>query len=47
MTVTVIKERYVEILQKMFYKDSPDISSKSVFMEDEAPAHGSKITMEC
>ena len=46
MTVTVTKERYVEMLQKIFPEDSPDISSESVIMQDGAPAHTSKIAME-
>ena len=46
MTVTVTKERYVEMLQKIFPEDSPDISSESVFMQDEALAHTSKMAME-
>ena len=36
MTVTVTKERYVEMLQKIFPEDSPDNSSESVFMQDGA-----------
>ena len=35
MTVTVTKERYVEMLQKMFPEDFSDVSSESVFMQDE------------
>ena len=45
MTVTVIKERYVEMLQKIFAEDSPDFPSESVFMQDGAAAHSSKMTM--
>ena len=34
MTVTVTKERYVEMLHNIFPEDSPDISSESVCVED-------------
>ena len=34
------------MLQKIFPEDSPDISSESVCMQDEAPAHTSKMAME-
>ena len=46
MTVTVTKERYVEMLQKIFPEHSPNNSSESVFMQDGAPAHSSKIAMK-
>ena len=41
MTVTVMKERYIEILQKFFLEDSHNNSSESVFMIDGGPAHTS------
>ena len=46
MTVAVTKERYVEMLQKIFPEDSPDNSSESVFMQEGAPAHTSKMATE-
>ena len=46
MTVTVTKKRYVKIFNKIFPEDSLDITSESVFMQDGAPDHTSKMTME-
>ena len=46
MTVTVIKERYVKMLQKIFPEYSPNNSSESVLMEDGTPAQTSKMAME-
>ena len=46
MTVTVTKEGYVEILQKIFSEDSPNNSSESVFIQDGALAHISKMATE-
>ena len=40
------KERYVERVQKIFPEYSPDISSESVFMQNVALAHTSKMAME-
>ena len=34
------------MLQKIIPDDSPNNSSESVFMQDEAPAHTSKMAME-
>ena len=46
MIVTIIKESYVEMLQKIIPEDSLDISSESVSMQDGAAAHTSKMAME-
>ena len=46
MIVTVTKERCVEMIHKIFPLDFPDNSSESVFMQDGAPAHTSKMAME-
>ena len=46
MTVTITKKTCVEMLQKIIPDDSPNNTSESVFMQDEAPAHTSKMAME-
>ena len=40
------KDRYVEIFQKIFPEDSPDILSESVFMQDGASTNTSKMAMK-
>ena len=46
MTVTATKERYVEMIQIIFLKDSPNNSNDSVFMQDGEPTRTSKMAME-
>ena len=43
---TVTEERYTEMLKETFPEDSEDIYSRTIFMQDGAPAHTSRIAMD-
>ena len=43
--LTVTKERYVDMLKEAFPEDDEDIQS-SIFMQDGAPAHTSRMAMD-
>ena len=44
--LTVTKERYTQMLMETFTEDSEEANSNTIFMQDEAPAHTSRMTME-
>ena len=44
--LTVNKERYTKMLMEIFPEDSEEASSDSIFMQDGAPAHTSRMAME-
>ena len=44
--LTVNKERYTNMLMEIFPEDSEEASSDSIFMQDGAPAHTSRMAME-
>ena len=44
--LTVTKERYTKMLMEIFPEDSEEVSSNSIFMQDGAPAHTSRMSME-
>ena len=40
------KERYVEMLQVIFPEDSHDVTSETIFMQDGASSHTSRLAMD-
>ena len=44
--LTITKERYTEMLIDIFPDDSNDVTSRTIFMQDGAPAHTSRMAMD-
>ena len=45
--LTVTKERYTQMLMTIFPEDSEEVNGRCIFMQDGAPAHTSRMAMEC
>ena len=44
--LTVTKERYTDMLTEVFPEGSENVNSNTIFMQDGAPAHTSRMTID-